>query len=132
MGSESSGTIYATGALGATAVVLAPIAAWQFGGVGVGLLAAFAAVIAATGWFAQQAEARFARGDRPVAGLLAASGVRMAVPLVVALLFVTLGRAVAPVSAVLLLVPLYLCSLLAETYGHVRPNNINPSNPRAA
>jgi hypothetical protein len=108
------------GALGLASVLLAPIAFWQFDVAGLGFLAAFAAVIAAACWAANLTAARFARADHMVAGVLLASGVRMALPLVVALWIIVFGGRFAPAPSALLLVPLYLSVLLMDTIYHVR------------
>ena len=120
----AGGSWRALAVLGGVSIVLAPLAAWQFGVAGVGLVVALAVVIAATNWIVRALEVRIVRAGHPVAAPLAASGLRMTVPLAAALLVVTLGSQFVPVAGVLLLVPLYLSALLAETSDHVRPRGI--------
>jgi hypothetical protein len=107
-------------ALPAASILLAPIAYWRYGSAGLGLLAVFGFVIVAPYWPANWIEARFARRGGAVAGLLAATAMRMLVPLVVALVIVVLDGRLAPVESVLLMVPLYLSVLYADTVGHVQ------------
>ena len=124
LGSRAAGTANGkwrvTAALLAASVLLAPIAYWRYGSAGLGLLAVFGCVVVAPYWLANWVEARFADRGRAVAGLLAATAMRMFVPLFVALLVVVLDGRLAPVESVLLMVPLYLSVLSVDTLGHVR------------
>jgi hypothetical protein len=57
----------------------------------------------------------FPRLERTAAGVLAATGLRMVLPLALALVLVVCGSRLAPAGTVLYLVPLYLSMLCAET-----------------
>lgn len=107
-------------ALGVVLMILTPIAAWQFGAVGVGLVVAFAVVLAVTQLIAHRIEESFTRAGHLVAGLLAASGVRMAIPLFITVLALTVCARFVPPSGVLLLIPLYLSVLWIDVVNHVR------------
>lgn len=132
VGGAASGKLRMFAALLATSILLAPIAYWRYGLAGLGLLAVYGFVVAAPYWPASWIESRLDRSGRTVGGLLAATGIRMFVPLVAALLVVVMDGRLAPAESVLLLVPLYLSVLCLDTVGHVQHRSSDgPLSPLA-
>lgn len=105
----------AVGVTLAVSVVVAPIAFWQYGGAGLTVVAAGLATIvvsfAVAGWAVKILSARGATAS----GVLAATGLRMVLPLCLALALVVGETPTLPARAVLYLVPLYLVMLCADT-----------------
>jgi len=95
-------------------MLLAPLAGWQFGVVGTAVVAVFTIAVVASEWLSTWCAQRFARTNRAAACVLAASGIRMALPLAVVLMMVVRFRENIPVESVLYVVPLYLAMLLAD------------------
>lgn len=94
--------------------MLLPIAVWLFALPGAYLVIGFAGATGLSHWVSLRCAAACARAGRHVAGVLAASGIRLAVLLIVALMVVLLGRQYVPVQSVLLMVPLYLSIVFSE------------------
>ena len=97
-----------------TAASLVPIAVWFFGLPGLCLVIGFFSATIFSQWLSIRCATIFTRAGRSVASVLAASGIRMAVLLILALLMVLLARQYGPVQSVLLVVPLYLSMIFAE------------------
>ncbi len=97
-----------------TAASLIPVAVWLFGLPGFYLVVGFFGATVFSHWVSTWCAAIYTRAGRSVAGVLAASGIRMAMLLIVALLMVLLGRQYVPVQSVLLMVPLYLSIVFSE------------------
>jgi hypothetical protein len=108
--------------------MLAPLAQAQLGMPGVQLLAAFAAVTVASIAVAAWGEALLARRSRLYAPLLASSGIRMALPLVLVLIVVVGQGRFGPVAAVLFAVPLYLGMLTADVFSRARNHSRSGTN----
>jgi hypothetical protein len=97
------------------AVLTAPISYWQYGRAGVGVVAAGAVTVivsfALAGWLMKS----LSHAGSATAGMLAATGFRMVLPLTLVLVIVIGDGQLVPVRTVIYLVPLYLSMLCAET-----------------
>lgn len=98
-----------------TAVLIAPISYWQHGWAGVCVVAAGAATIILSFGLAAWLMKTLFRTGQATAGVLAATGLRMILPLAMVLVIVMCGSQLVPAITVLYLVPLYLSMLCAET-----------------
>ena len=98
----------------AAAVLLVPLAGWQFGAIGAAVVAVLAVTVVVSEWLSAWCSERFTRANRTAASLLAASGIRMALPLAAVLVIVVRFRESVPVESVLYVVPLYLAMLLTD------------------
>ena len=107
--------------------LLAPLALARLGIPGVQLLTAFAAATIASIVVAAWGEAKLARRNRLSAQLLASSGIRMALPLVLVLIVVIGQGRFGPVAAVLFAVPLYLAMLTADVLSRARKHSRGPN-----
>jgi hypothetical protein len=97
----------------AVAAVIAPLSYWQHGWPGVCVVVAEAATIIVSFWLAAWLMRVLLDAGRMTAGVLAATGLRMVLPL--ALVLVMEAGQFVPASTVLYLVPLYLSMLCADT-----------------
>jgi hypothetical protein len=95
-------------------LLLAPLAGWQFGLPGIAAVALFAATVMASFWLANWFAANWFSAWDATAGLLALTGIRMALPLAVAVVVVIQHDRLIPVPAAVYLVPIYLAMLAAE------------------
>lgn len=109
-------------------LLAAPLAYSRYGGAGLGMVAAAAAVIVSAVWMAAWTEHHFTSRGQVLAGLLAPSGVRLALPLALAMTIVVWGRSYISPQVALYIVPLYLAMLLAETVGAVRRHDSDSRN----
>jgi hypothetical protein len=120
------GSLPAVAATVFMSALLVPLALAQLGMPGVQLLTAFAAVTVASIAVAAWGESLLARHSRLNAQLLASSGIRMALPLVLVLIVVIGQGRFGPVEAVLFAVPLYVSMLTADVVSRTR------NHPRGA
>jgi hypothetical protein len=102
------------------AILLTPIAQAQFGIGGVSLVAMFTVAVIASLCIATLGAAALARRNHLLAGLFVTSGVRMILPLAVATAVVLTQGRIAPVGAVVLVVPIYLMMLAADLVQWIR------------
>jgi hypothetical protein len=114
----------------AMVVLLSPLAVARFGAAGLGLVLLFAALIIVSQWIAARGAAALARRDHLLAGLFITSGVRMILPLALALGVVLAPTRLIPAEAAVLVVPLYLAMLAADIWDWIRRGAI--TNPRPA
>ena len=98
------------------ATLLAPIAWWQYGPVGIGIISIFAGAMLASLWISAKCAAALFRAGQSTAGLLVGSAVRMLVPLALALVLAIQRDQYLPLRSVVYMVPLYLTMLLADTH----------------
>jgi hypothetical protein len=117
---DNHGTLRAVLATVGMAVLLAPLAQARYGLGGVSLVAMFAVAVVASLVIASRGAAALERRNHLLAGLFVASGVRMILPLGVATAIVFTQGRIAPVNAVVLVVPIYLTMLAADLYQWVR------------
>lgn len=99
-----------------------PLAYWQYGAVGVSVVVAGAVAVIASFGSATWIVKVFSHGETSAVGVLAAAGIRMVLPLALALALVVSHGRIAPAGTVLYLVPLYLAMLAAETIAVAREN----------
>src|SRR3990172_12324681 len=81
------------------ATLLTPVAYLQFGLPGIGIVALFAVAVMLSVWLSTRCAAAFRGSQRATAGLLAASGIRMVLPLSVAIVIVIQADRYVPISA---------------------------------
>lgn len=98
----------------AVAAAIAPIAYWQHGKAGLAVVAVGAVAVVLSFAMANWSPRVLSAAGRATAGVLAATGLRMVLPLALALVL-AFGQLV-PARTVIYLVPLYLSMLGADTF----------------
>jgi len=101
-------------------LLLIPVSYWQYGAVGVAVVMAAAVAMQLTMTVSAWSFEAFCLAGHTLAAILSAMGIRMILPLILAILLVTFARSWVPAGAVLYIVPLYLAMLLTETLSSVR------------
>ena len=97
------------------AVLLSPLARWQFGWKGVGAVAVFAVAMLGSLWISAASADALERTGRPTAALLVGSAVRLVVPLILALAVALQRDLLISLTCVIYMVPMYLAMLAVET-----------------
>jgi hypothetical protein len=104
----------------AATLLLIPVSFWQYGAVGVAVVLLAAAVMQLTMAVSAWCYEALCLAGRALAAILSAMGIRMILPLMLALILVAWARPSVPAGAILYIVPLYLAMLVAETLSSVR------------
>ncbi len=99
----------------AAAALLAPLAYWQLGTIGLAIVGAAAVTMLIAVLLSHVMERLFARTGHSMAGLLAAMTARMLVPLMFVLAVVVWEHPSVPTWSAMYIAPLYFVMLVAET-----------------
>lgn len=113
----------------AAAALLAPLAYWQLGSVGLAVLGAAALTMVIAVLLSHRAVRYFAGSGRAIAGMLSAMSARMFVPLLFVVAIVVCSAPSVPAWSAMYIAPLYFVMLIAETVFALRRCHAGQSAP---